>query len=224
MTPLYEKVIPKKLYTVDFYPDPHPEVTSVDGTVSRVRENYDSWAQIRDGAGNGAVDDDTNLFIRVDGAAIGHDGMYDYINRAILLFDTSSIPAMATIVSATLMVYGTSSEQRNITGITLNVFSSNPANNTVLVPADYGTLGTIPLATAIAFADFDAAGWNTFTLNAAGRAAIKKAGITKLGLREATYDAPDNEPTWIADIHASFMVATSEVAAQKPKLTVTYRA
>ena len=202
---------------------------SLDGHVARIiADHTQSWANIHNGAGNTSIDDSANMQASIDSDETGFDDKWDSIQRPILVFDLSELSSVQKFSAVTLTLIGTSKTQNNITGGTLNVFGSSPASNIALVDADYGTLGTIALATAIAYASFDGAGSNVFTFTATGIAAVEAAiagdGILKIGLREATYDAPDITPTWAASINLTFQVATVEDAdvPDRPLLTITY--
>jgi len=209
---------------VTFYPDAHPEVTSVDGRLAFTWAQH-SFSQLVAGAGTTAQDDSNYLNV-----TIYSDGFVDKwhtIYRSILLFDTSALPDDCTIISAILYIYGEGKTDTLGIAPTINLFASNPATNIALIPADYATLGTTPLCdTPIAYADFKTGtpgDPNTFALNAAGLALISKTGITKLGLREATYDAPDNPPSWSADKVCSMVGwAVDKGGDYRPKLVVTY--
>ena len=196
-----------------FYPDAHPESTSVDGRVdSGILD--DSWAVVRGAAGGGSGDTEESVYVQF--ASLSVQDIWRYIIRVILLFDTSTIPADTVITSAVLEIYGTIKTIDGGVTPAINVFASNPASNVALQNSDYATLGTTPLATEIAYADWDTAGWNTFTLNATGLALINKGGITKLGLRESNYDATGISPTWHTDAdtkmegHSAGMVDVSK--------------
>lgn len=221
MPPLYViRHVPK--VEVTLYPDADPETTSVDGRVAQ-QDHDQSWLQAHGGLGNIAEDNISNLSADVSSDTIAYPNKWWRIQRAILLFDTSSIPAGATILSAILSVYSTS-KACDFAGSSFAVFSSNPASNTGLVTSDYRRLGSTPLSNAIACGDIDAAGWNEFTLNGAGRAAIAKGSITKLGIREATYDARNTAPgPWAADKSIGFVFNAAETGSNIPKLTVTYQ-
>lgn len=228
MTPYYMMKIKGKLYTTTFYPDYHVESTSVDGIVLREVSDI-GWASLHDGAGTAAHDADLTVtyFIWIEA---GFDpAEWRVLYRLILLFDTSTIPPGAEIVSATLSVYGgTKLDNGNILPA-MNVYASNPASNTALVAADYQTLGTTPFSIEIGYASYNESGWNDFVLNTAGKAAIAKGGITKLGLRESKYDAPDIAPDWTANITARIGIVSSDSAylsghlELRPALTVTYK-
>ena len=205
---------------VVFYPDAHPESTSVDGYAESGIVDA-AWATVRVAAGAAAIDSADGLFVQFNSFTSANT--WRHIFRAILLFDTSSIPDDAIITSATLSIYGSVKTDTGSYAPTINVYASLPASSTALIGSDYSTLGTTALATAIAYASWSTTGYNDFTLNAAGIAAINLSGITKLGLREATYDAPNNAPTWVSGTGAKMEGWSAEKGTTfRPKLTVTY--
>lgn len=211
-----------------FYPDAHVESTSVDGRV----EDYgtrQSWAEKVGAIGSTSDDDGDYLSIYM----IADDGQDEWCNlmRSILLFDISALPGGCNILSAILYIYGNSKVDGLNISPTINVFASNPASDDDLIATDYATFGSTPFCdTAITYA-----GWNTgapgdpnlFTLNGAGITALETAlagaGILKLGLREATYDAPTNPPNWTADLNSSIHgYSVDKGTTYRPKLVVTY--
>jgi len=213
-----------------FYPNAHPETTSVDGFIQR-GALLQTWAQLRDGVGTVS---DSYLFANngINFLSSNTSAKWEELERVIILFDTSSLLNLGNVIirSVTLSLYGfitaggTKNKQDDL-GIApdVNVYSSNPASNTELVPADYGALGTTPFCnTPITYANWKE-GWNTFTLNANGIAAISKTGITKFGLRNANYDAANIEPSWSAHLQSYlFWYAADCGLATAPKLTVNY--
>lgn len=206
------------------YPDADPESTSVDGRLWRSMSNS-VWHDLVVGAGGASQDSTKYLNATIySGDWVDH---WDIIYRSIILFDTSALPDGCTILSAVLTVYGEGKSDGLNISPTINVFASNPSSNTALIAADYATLDSTPLCdTPIAYADFNTGtpgDPNTFALNATGLALISKTGITKLGLREATYDAPDNAPAWTADKVSSMVAWSADKGGDyRPKLVVTY--
>jgi hypothetical protein len=179
------------LATLTAYPDPHPETTTVDGNVSRYAAG--TWASLRGGAGNGFNDDATinRCFkIETDGA-----GSYYSLERSIFLFNTASIPDENIVNSGTLSVKATSkSNTFPSTAPAINVYASTPASNTALVAADYQRVGTTPFSSNVLVSAISTTVYTVFTLDAGGLAAIDVVGITKLGIREAVYDATNTSP------------------------------
>jgi hypothetical protein len=179
---------------------------------------------MHDHPGQVSSDSGTNLLVNLGGWTGEYPNTWTQCYRTIILFDTSSILPSDTLISAFLAVRGDGKTQSNIAGTSINVFSSNPAVNDDLVATDYSTLGSIPLAAAIAFADFNDTGFNIWPLNDAGLQAIAKSGITKLALREATYEAPNVPPAWVPNIISSFLMASSQPGITvSPYLSVTYK-
>jgi len=228
MLPLYKMVIPPPIIE-PFYPEPHPEITSIDGSVSQryvgPGEGVD-WATIIAEAGNLPEGHLTSIYA----PNIKADSVTDrwLINaKGIFLFNTSRLEDAGTILSAIFSLYcWYKLDQFTIPlAIDVNVYSSNPAENFNVVGADYATLGSIPFCdTPIAFDDWVVGAYNDFVLNAAGLAAISKTGITKLGTRNANYDVAGVEPNWESLKTAQIISWASERGdGYKPKLVVTCR-
>lgn len=220
MPPLYKMAIGKEI-TVIFYPDAHPEETSVDGWVQRSGFQL-TWADIHSGAGNQSWDDINHSWAGF--TCHTAENTWATLGRTILLFDTSSIPPGATIMRATFCIFGNDKLDIISANPTLNLFASSPASNIALVPADYQQIATIPLSTPISYAAFNTLGYNSLPLNPYGLTLIQKQGITKLALREAKYDVSGIRPPWASPGYAGFEFWTSEEGeGYKPKLTVTYK-
>lgn len=204
--------------TLTFNPNANPETTSVDGRVGLVSASS-SWAGLHDSTnGSVAADADTNeLVTRIVASAAGNN--WDAIHRAFFLFDTSSIPDSATILSATFELYITA-KTTTLAAQSLVLVTSTPASNTALVTDDYEQVGTTAQSDTLALASVTTSAYNLLTLNAAGLASISKTGVTKFGLRLEA-DRANAEPTWAssaqADISADFADGTND-----PKLNVTY--
>lgn len=205
-----------------FYPDADAETSSVDGYVQNyVPAGSPDWATIHDATDGTEVYDSNSdaypAYLHMSG------GKWIIITRGIFLFDTDSLPDGATITSANLSLWGVSIAATNsLTRV--NVFSSNPASDTALSTADYDVLGTTAFSTEKSPAGIVINAYNVWELNASGLAAINKTGITKFGVRESHYDAPNVAPPSGLGINIQFRVGTAEDAAHKPTLTVVYSA
>lgn len=218
MPVLYQKVI--KLQEIIVYPDAHPETTSVDGMVQHIGGSW-TWLQLC--ALIGTIADDDGEWGECSIGADGIEDRWNFISRTFLLFDTSSIPLWATVISAIL----TLSCEQDGDGLSckpaINIFTSNPATNASLALADLPTLGETPLSVALGYDDITGIERHDFILNAAGRTAINKGGITKLGSRESKYDAANVEPPWVQDRGSGIRVYTVEKGTgYKPTLTIRY--
>lgn len=183
--------------TLTVYPDAHEETTSVDGEVYfQPGFPFDTWANAKTAAGNYADDtDDEDYFVGFYSSTI--TDKWEILRRSIFLFDTSTLPDTCAISSVIFSVYGTAKVNAlSLANLALNVYSSAPASNTALVAGDYDGLGSTAYCdTPITYDNYSTTGYNDFTLNATGIAAISKTGITKFGLREVTYDVGGATPT-----------------------------
>ena len=231
-----KKIIPRKLIidallarasgelrvdaTSTFYPDSNPETTTVDGMVRHTGENL-NWSEIRDGAG-------TDAFSTI-GSLISHilcgDSLnkWDSIARSIYLFDTSIISSSFNIISAIFSIYSQGKTEDNIDWLPkINIYSSNPATNTNLVAGDFDSLGSIAFCdNPIDFSDFNIIELKNFVLNTNGILNIAKGGITKIGIREVTYDVANLSPTYSSDATAITNAFFADGAID-PKLVIEY--
>lgn len=201
-----------------FFPDPHEEVTSVDGFA---RENTDAdWTTMRDAAGDAAFD---TLILANFVQAAGTTDVWTAFGRSILLFDTSALPDDDSIDSATMEFVGTFINDDFSDSISL--VTSTPASNTAVVAGDYAQLGTTKQAADLTLASLtvDDSTYNPFTLNATGRSSISKTGVSKFGMR-MTSDVDDVEPTWSANALSDIDALGAEEAGTStdPKLVVTH--
>ncbi len=202
------------------YPDAHPESTSVDGNAARFVGGGEAWATIRSSAGT-----EKNDFATVHATQLRCDGntdKYDFHSRLILLFDTSSLGAGATIDAATFEIVVDSKTDDFTDSISL--VTSTPASNTAIENADYGQLGTTKQAADVTVASItaDDATYNAWTLNATGEGNISLTSITKFGMR-CTIDNDDTEPTWSAGDQTFVQSRTADHTGDlAPKLVIVY--
>ncbi|GAI91353.1 unnamed protein product, partial [marine sediment metagenome] len=182
-----------------------------------------SWSAVRDGAGTGATYDyisygDINVI-----ESGSSDGYWVRMTRGFFLFNTAAIPDDDVIESATLSLHGY--QKVDNLGITpdVNIYSSFPASNTKLVAADFSKVGNTSFSTTISYVAWDTSDYNDFVLNAAGKAAIDKTGVSKFSARSANYDAADTPPSW-SSADESYINVLFEYGGSvgSPMLTVTY--
>ncbi len=100
--------------------------------------------------------------------------------RAFLSFDTSSIPASATILSATLEFSHGGGSFLSQDGTTLEIVSAS--QGTALASDDWNRIGSSSFASR-AVSSLQASGLNTIALNSGGISAIARGGTTQFGLR-----------------------------------------
>lgn len=205
--------------TLTVYPDADPETSTVDGIVGR--ESVDEiFATIQGGAGNFFNDTSTTvgLFLRASTTI----DQYDRLRRAILLFDTSTIPD-AGVISAAVLSLDAQSRSNGLGTSDMHLVSSNPASNTALADSDYANTGTTSFG-SIAYAGFAPTGYKDITLNASGIAAISLVGITKFGLRIAWDKDNSFTGVWSSAASNSYVYSNADETGTSvdPRLVVTY--
>ncbi len=216
-----------------FFPDPNPEVNTVDGRVVRQlgAGPTEAWATIIAGAGTSARDDEHDeIILQVQASATTDE--YRGVHRGIFLFDTSSIPdedVISNVVFSLNIEFvrnGLLGEDSDNSKMVL--VSSDPASNTALVAADYGELGSVDFGRSVKQADLVDENYADTTLNASGIANVDKTGISKFGVMYGwdfdALDPHDNGITWASGALNTIDVHTSEHSGtgKDPKLCVTH--
>lgn len=211
-----------------FYPDADPENTSVDGYVAGGWAAGLSFANIRDRPGNNSNDSGADMYTFLKAHADNNE--FETLRRLVILFDTSTIGAATVIASAVLSLYPTSKTNTLLLSAAHAghaLVSSNPTANDALQNADFAIarFGNTRYITDLAYADITVDQYNDMTLNAAGKNAIAKTGITKFGMMLAV-DLDNGTPNWVAGAKYCLVIfkAADGGAATKPKLEVTYAA
>ena len=141
--------------------------------------------------------------------------------KSILSFDTSSIPAGATIQSATLrlrrgLVRGSDPFTSGFGQCLVDVQSGGFSGSTALQGSDFEAAAT---ATAAATLTAPAANldWSEGVLNASGLAAINASGTTQF---RVYFEVDDNDDG--SDNQMGYYSGDNSVAANHPQLVVTY--
>lgn len=203
--------------TVTLYP-------SLDGYTYRYIDSGETFSTLAGGNGTvgGSNDSQVAHFIYAGDST----NTWRYINRMMIVFDTSSIPDTATIDSVIFSIYCPYKYFPATLQDYLVISPGTTTTNTSIIAADY-QLNTSPVVYASIPYSTLSTGGNTpnayydFTFNATGRNAISKTGLTKIAMKWAS-DASVTAPTWSASAYAQFNVYLSEQADFKPKLTITY--
>lgn len=211
--------------TDSFYPDAHPESTSVDGSVFNAVTNQ-SWATVIGGAGTGSNDTTPIPYLfNIDSGTTADK--WDNADRSIFLFDTSAIPDGSTITAATITftTNGVPVDNLNISP-SVAVYGATPASNTALAGTDYANVGNTVMSGVLTWASIPKASSAliTFTLNATGLAAISATGVSKFSVRNANYDVAGVAPTWSSNQYSRIKVFSADAGSTTvaPKLSVTY--
>ena len=136
-----------------------------------------------------------------------------------MTFDTSGLGAGVTISDAVCSVYGKQVVGTNATACLVDVSS-------------YGTVGvedfnkrgsTLQSDTVFNAGNWNTAGYNDWTLNAAGKAGINKTGNTYLGGRDYTYDYLNATPSGTAGEQYLYGELSSYSGTDRDeKLVITY--
>lgn len=204
------------------YPDPNPESTSVDGLASHGADG--TWTSIVNGAGDFGSDSGSNWSATLIQSASGAN-VWSNNRRAIVLFDTSGMGTGASVASSVFSFVPYAQADPQGWAPTFRLVSSAPASNTAVVAGDYDSVTGTQHGTAdLTYAGLTLDAYNAITLNATGEAAIDVEGVTKLGMREATYDIADTAPTWAASklLYVHVRAADTSGTATDPKLVTEY--
>ncbi len=141
-------------------------------------------------------------------------------SKVIASFDTSTIPAGATIVSATLRLNRTGLSGANpfatLGRLLADVQTGSFGGNAALQAGDFQALATAPASASLSNPATNGA-WSTGTLDAAGLAAINRSGRTQVRL---AFELHDNANA-IAD-RIQFATGEHADASLWPALDVTY--
>jgi hypothetical protein len=167
------------------------------GELSRISVG-ETWANIISGAGTGATGGGT-IGIDIE-SALGAN-LWTVNERSIFIFDTSILATFGTTIltAARLRLNVTFKFKTFAFNPDFNIYGSTPASDYYpLLPADYQRIGNIPYCDTPLPYNLTVIGWNTFTLNTTGLAAIKKSGHTRFGIRNADYDVAAISPAWAA--------------------------
>jgi len=142
--------------------------------------------------------------------------------KAVVSFDTSSIPDGATILAVTLRLRrGTVSGTNPFTThgtCWADVQSGNGfSGSTALQAGDFQAAATVVQAASLSNAAANG-DWSEGSLNAAGLAAINKTGITQL---RVYFNLDDNDDT--ANDYIGYYSGDNSTSANRPQLVVIYQ-
>ena len=138
--------------------------------------------------------------------------------RCFLYFDTSALPGGATILSATLRLYGSADNSAADFLITIQTGSGGHPEDPLVVgdydksfySGDGGSLTTV---------GFNLAGYNDIALNATGRSWINTTGTTEFGIRSSE-DIAGSQPA--GDEWLQFYTNDWVGVDKDPQLVITY--
>lgn len=215
--------------SITFYPDAHPETTTVDGPVARSGADLD-WSSIRDGLGfmDGEPSETAQTWcVRIQPTATTDH--YRELWRSGFLFDTSPLASLGTPIGATFSIYITSKDNSSaVGGIDFDVFTFTPSNNLhITASTDFQRFGTVSqTGIPLTYSEVTTGAYNNLVFNAIGVGNINVNGVSGFGLRNASYDGSGAIPTW-ADTYpanSGYQAYFSEASGTStdPALTVVY--
>lgn len=198
-------------------PNGNPETVSVDGYIDNSVAS-ETWSQITAGNGTSAIDNDTSVQIRIIATTTTDE--YEYLSKAKLLFDTSSIGSGYYVDSATLNMTPVFTGLDDF-GMSVSIVSATTASNTSLSVNDFNknTYGTTRLASDKSVASMTDEVEFSMPLNTAGIANIDMNGVSKFG---AIPDfVLDGGPVW-GNSYDTRLILYSAESANDPSLDITY--
>lgn len=185
-------------------------------TVAR-KVTSETFATIIAGAGNQVTGSSLNATIMgVELDASTTTNQFGFNGRVIMLFDTSSLPANATVTSAYITIPPVS-VLSNLGGPTLKLVSASPASTSSIVAADYSTLGSTAFYSGVPSGSAN----TDLTLNSSGLANINIGGISKFGGMSAWDLAGSFTGAWNSGTTSNIIWAAFS-SGTFAKLTVTY--
>ena len=147
------------------------------------------------------------------------------VERSMIFFDTSNLPDDASIISATLSLYGNA---KIIVDEEINLIVQNgydPYPHEPVIAEDFGDSHYYGNCGSISSNDFITTGYNEITLNSEGISEINKQGTSKYCLRidkEINKESPW-DGTGYGFYQEFFNVYSSDMGGSyRPKLTVEY--
>jgi len=193
------------------------------------------WVDLVVGAGTGIYDGDTDYYnYAYIYCATEVEDYWNSIIRGIVGFDTSDIPAGATITEAQVKLRSLGKGDNFDTPLTptTNIYGATPESSEALVAGDYSQTQSTEFSTTITYANWPASGeWVTFDLNEDGLAGISKGDITFFSVKNANYDVAISAPAWEASWHSGhygkfagtyFARHNHTTEGYAPQLIITY--
>jgi hypothetical protein len=93
------------------------------------------------------------------------------------------------------------------------------------VAGDYAGCGSTSFTGAPkSYSGWSTGGYNDFTFNATGIAAISLTGVSCFSVRNANYDVAGIEPAWSSNFLSNIAAYTADNGSNEPQLVVTYTA
>jgi PKD repeat protein len=185
------------------------------------RVSASRWTGLRNGIGTGVVTTSTQMYQSLDTSSVTNNFADEY--RPGFTVNTSTIGSSSTITGATITAYA-AGYTAQIDNENLTWIDFTPANKSAYVSADYNATTFTQLADNVSITTFSPEGTQlTWTLNAAGLAAIQKTGLTSFMLAN-NHTVNNQSPTWknVSSNEASIHGLRHSNGTAKPYLSVNY--
>lgn len=204
------------------YPDTSYGGDSVDGYVYAEDLAGQTFATLRAGIGVPLFVNRTDVSLFAHLTAHTTTNKYTDLVRSYMTFDTATIGQFSTINSATLDLY-VHNKSNGLGSTSLEIVESLQNTSNTLLGTDFVNVGTDSFATK-AYASVTAGTYNTFTLDADGRANIDGEGDSMFAARLGWDLTGTFSGTWASAALTSIRWASADETgtSQDPKLTVNY--
>ena len=200
--------------------------TNADGRMARNTSINETWGVIIKGAGTTIENLTATITMIGTSAQTSATGYYisnvrfGWIGNA----SASGLPSNAIINSANFSIKGAGTKSNGLGSINAALIGFTPSNNSTINTSDYNKNGTVKYNIAdIPYASWNNTGWNNFSLNASGIAAIGRVGPTFL-MMVSTWDANSTNPIWASGATSVLQGADTSTSgtASDPILTINY--
>lgn len=189
---------------------------SVDGHVRRSGQNV-TFSSIRDEAVGTNVSKTSIAQTMARLQASTTSNQFQRLDRGVTTFDTTPVPANATITSVQLTVYG-SAKGSGLGQPDLDVVDVSLAATNDIVTGDYDAFGTTVYASVAYTSYASAGGANNFSVPAAS---VTKEGVSQYGFR-TSWDTDNSAPSWVSGADTYFSFTNADNGSSIPCLTVEY--
>ena len=184
----------------------------------------ETFSTLRTSAGNGSnASSGADRCAGLDGSAT--TDQYKRMNRAIFGFNTGAAIGDSDTVTAATFSLSPTTKSNGLGSDDIHCCLATPASSSAIANSDYGNLGTTSFG-SIAYASWTAdGGYDDFTFNASGIAAISTTTYTFLGTR-LNWDINNTTTglTWASGAATRYecIYADFTGTSRDPKLVVTY--
>jgi len=183
-----------------------------DGRVKRGSGDGENWSTVRGAtAGTEVFSTESYSNYAVQTYVNTNYGGGTEIDRSFFYFNTSDLPDNATIVTATLSLYGYSTAEST-------VCVQEGTQSDTLTTEDYDAFTGNEFGHTTSWTT---SGYNNISFNDTGKGKINKTGTTKLCVREYPHDYSNVDPG-ATNCRCGMYYADQANSAYDPKLVITY--